>query len=156
MYSLWFLLAVLLGVPLFAVWRIRRSRRREFCNRLQSVIQPSVPLGIVQESAGRQTRRLKSISSDEFMWLFRGCRDLIVIDLRADAQWVPFPVPAAIVLPVPISELEGVLECLPANRSIVFYGASRLSTFMIETSRCMEGSAPLYVLQGDFRRLEVA
>ena len=31
MYSLWFLPAVLLAVPLFAVWRIRQTDDREFC-----------------------------------------------------------------------------------------------------------------------------
>lgn len=55
MYSLWFLPAFLLVVPLFAVWRIRRSRRREFCNRLQAVIQLPVPLRIGLNSVRRPT-----------------------------------------------------------------------------------------------------
>ena len=156
MYSLWFLPAVPLAVPLLAVWRIRRSRSRQFCNRLQSVIQLSAPLRVAPRSAGRQTRRIRYISPREFLWLFRKCRDLIVIDLRVDAQCAPFPVPAAFVLPVPLDELEEVLEWFPTDRSIVFYGTTCLSISIIEASRCMESSTPLCVLQGDLSRSEVA
>jgi hypothetical protein len=79
-----------------------------------------------------------------------------VIDLRVDAQCAPFPVPAAFVLPVPLDELEEVLEWFPTDRSIVFYGTTCLSISIIEASRCMESSTSLYVLQGDLSRSEVA
>jgi hypothetical protein len=156
MYSLWLLPAFLLAVPLFAVWRIRRSRRREFCNRLQSVIQPSVPYEVVPESAGIQTRPVKWISINEFMKVLKKCSDLIVVDLRPDAHQVPFPVPTAFVLPVSPNELDTVLELLPADKSVAFCGASNLCIFLIETSPCMEGSAPLYLLEGDLNFAEVA
>jgi hypothetical protein len=156
MYSFWLLLAVLLAVPLLLVWRLRRSRSREFCNRLQSVIQPSVPIRIEMDSSGRQTRPIRYISPCEFLRHFMKCRDLIVIDLRVDAQCAPFPVPAAFVLPVPLDELEKVLKWLPTGRSIVFYGTTSLSISIIERSRWMNSSAPLYVLQDDLSRLEVA
>lgn len=84
------------------------------------------------------------------------CHDLIVVDLRADARSIPFPVPTAIVLPVSPNELNTVLELLPADRSIAFCGASNLSIFLIITSPCMEGSVPLYVLDGDLRLAEAA
>jgi hypothetical protein len=48
------------------------------------------------------------------------------------------------------------LEWLPADRTVAFCGASNLCIFMIETSQCMEGSAPLYVLEGDLDLAEVA
>lgn len=156
MHSLWFLPAALLAVPLFIVWRIRRSRLRKFCNRLQSVIQPSVPLGNVLESAGRQTRRMKRISRDEFPWLLKNCRDLIVIDLRLKALSAPFPVTTALVIPITPNQLEHVLQWLPPDRPVVFCGASDLLIFMIEASSCMEGSAPLYVLAGGLQFAEVA
>ena len=145
MYSLWLLPATLVAVPLFFVWRIRRSQRREFGTRLQSAIQPPVPLKIV-----------KCISPREFLTLFRTQRNLIVVDLRVDAQRAPFPVPAAFVLTVPHDELEKALKWFPTDRSIVFYGTTYLNISFIETTLSMESSAPTYVLLGDLSRLEVA
>jgi hypothetical protein len=49
--------------------------------------------------------------------------------------------------------MDRVLEWLPGHWSVVFYGASNLSIFMIETSRFMDGSAPLYVLEGDLEEV---
>lgn len=156
MYFLWFLPVVLLAVPLFAVWWIRRSQERALFNRIQSVIQPSVPDEVVPESAGEQARQMKYISVYEFMTILTECSDLIVVDLRADTPLIPFPVPTALVLPVSPNELDTVLEMLPTDRSVVFCGASNLNIFMIITSPCMKGSAPLYVLEDDFRLAEVA
>jgi hypothetical protein len=99
---------------------------------------------------------MKWISIGEFMTVLTTCSDLIVIDLRADAPFVPFPVPTAFVLPVTQNELDKVLDWLPADRTVAFCGASNLSIFLIETSPCMEGSAPLYVLEGDLHLAEVA
>jgi hypothetical protein len=98
----------------------------------------------------------KWISINEFMTVLTTCSDLIVIDLRADARLVPFPVPTAIVLPIAPDELFNVLECLPTDRTVVLCGASNISVFMIETIPCKEGSAPLYVLEGGLHFAEVA
>jgi hypothetical protein len=156
MYSLWLLPAVLLAVPLFAVWWIRRSQERTLLNRIQSVIQPSVHDEVVPESAGVQTRQVKWITINEFTKVLSERGDLIVVDLRADATSVPFPVPNAFVLPVSLNELDTVLELLPADKSVAFCGASNLCIFLIEMSPCMEGSAPLYLLEGDLNFAEVA
>ncbi len=156
MHPLWFLPAVLLVAPFFTVWRIRRSRLRKFRSRLQSVIQPSVPLGVVLESARRQTRQMKCISPGELPWLLKKCRDLIVIDLRLKAPPAPFPVTTALVIPVTPNQLEHVLQWLPADRPVVFFGASDLCVFLIKTSPCMESSAPLYILAGGLHFAEVA
>jgi hypothetical protein len=99
---------------------------------------------------------MKYISINEFMTILTERSDLIVVDLRTDTSSAPFPIPTVFVLPVPPNELGTVLEMLPADRSVVFYGASNLNIFMIITSPCMEGSAPLYILEGDFRLAEVA
>jgi hypothetical protein len=99
---------------------------------------------------------MKWISFNEFMTILAECNDLIVVDLRADTPSIPFPVPTAFVLPVSSNELDTVLEMLPADRSVAFCGASNLNIFMIITSTCMEGSAPLYVLEDEFRLAEVA
>jgi hypothetical protein len=84
------------------------------------------------------------------------CSDLIVVDLRAEAKSAPFPVPDALVIPVSPNDLIEMLECLPPDKSVAFCGASNLSIFMITTSPCMEGSAPLYLLEGDLGLAEVA
>jgi len=156
MYFLWFLPAVLLAVPLYAVWRIRRSQTRELCDRIQSDVQPTIPDEVSPKSVGVQNRQMKWVSNDEFMTVLAECGDLIVVDLRVDAQSVPFPVSTALVLPVSLSELDTVLELLPADRSIAICGASDLSIYKLMTSRCMDGSAPLYVLDGDLRHAEAA
>jgi hypothetical protein len=155
LYSL-FLLVLVLAVSLFAEWWTRQSRSHKFCNRLRSVTQPSVPLGIVPALSGAQTRRMRWISIDEFLTVLSRYSDLIVIDLRADAQWVPFPAPTAFLIPVVLNELDEVLERLPADRSVVFCGASNFIILTILTSSCMRGSAPFYILDGDLGLAEVA
>jgi hypothetical protein len=156
MYSLWLLLAMVLAAPLYYVWQIRRFGRRELRESIPSISEPPTHPGILLKSTGVQTRMMKWISIGEFMAVLTKCSDLIVIDLRADAPWVPFSVPTAFVLRVTPNELVKVLECLPADRTVAFCGASNLCIFMIETSQCMEGSAPLYVLEGDLDLAEVA
>jgi hypothetical protein len=99
---------------------------------------------------------MKWISIEEFIAVLTRCSDLIVIDLRAEAQWVPFPAATAFVIPVVLNELDEVLECLPADRSVVFCGASNFSILIILTSLCMRGSAPFYFLEGDLGLAEVA
>lgn len=156
MYFLWFLSAFLLAIPLFPVWRIWQSIESKLCNRIRTEIQPSAPDEVVPEPAGVQTRQVKWITINEFMTVLKECRDLIVVNIRADAPSIPFSVPNARVLPVSPNELDRVLELLPADKSVVFCGASNLSIFLIETSPCMQGSAPLYLLEGDLRLAEVA
>jgi len=118
--------------------------------------EPSTFLARVPDSARLQTRTIKWISIGEFISLFEERSDLVVFDLRATAQWAPFPIPNAFVLSVNPKELATLLEWLPPDRSVVFYGASSLSIFMIETSGCMAGSAPLYVLEGNLNLAEAA
>lgn len=156
MYSRWSLPAMALAVPMYAVWRIKQSGKRRLHDNIPSVLEPPVGFSTVPESAGEQTRLMKWISVREFMTVLAGCSDLIVIDIREDAQWVPFPIPATFVLPVTPHELIKVLEWLPADRTVAFYGASNLSIFMIHTSPLMKGSAPLYFLEGDLILAEVA
>jgi hypothetical protein len=145
-----------LAVPVYAVWQARRSRTRELPYNIPTVLPPPVKAATVPESAGGQTRVIQWISTGKFLSVLAQRSDLVVFDLRANAQWDPFPVPTAFALPVKPNELDTLLEWLPADRSVVFYGASNLSIFMIETSHCMDGSAPLYVLEGDLSLAEVA
>lgn len=152
----WLLLAMMLAALMYSVWSITRSGRRELLNGIPSASNPSTHLEIVPEPIWTQTRMIKWISIGEFKTIFTRSSDLIVIDLRANAQLVPFPVPTAFVLPVTPDELFRVLEWLPADRTVALCGASNISVFMIETIPCKEGSAPLYVLEGDLHFAEVA
>ena len=157
MYFLWFLPAILLAVPLFVVWRMRRSQERALLNRIQSIIQPSVPDEVVPESAGELAREMKWISVNEFMTILSERSDLIVVDLRADAPSVPFPVPTASRAPRLAKRTGyGIGDASHRSEVSLFYGASNLNIFMIITSPCMKGSAPLYVLEDEFRLAEVA
>jgi hypothetical protein len=156
MNSLWSLPAMALAVPMYATWRMRHPGRRKPVENALSVPEPSVDVTTVPESVKRQTRVMQWISTGELMSILKKCSDLVVIDLRANAQSAPFSVTTALVLPVSLNEIDKALEWLPGNRSVVFCGASNLSIFMIETSRCMEGSAPLYALEGNPGLEEVA
>ncbi len=156
MHSIWMLLAMVLAVVVYSVWRISRSGRRELQDRMQSASNPSTHLDIVPEPIWTRTRTIKWISIGEFKTVLTKCSDLIAIDLRANDQLVPFPVPTALVLPIALDELFNVLKCLPTDRTVVLCGASHISAFMIETIPCKEGSAPLYVLEGDLHFAEVA
>jgi hypothetical protein len=156
MYSLWTLPAVALAVPVYAAWRLRQPGERKPLQSRPTVPEPLIELTTVPEAAGSQARVMQWISICEFLSILTKGSDLIVLDLRTNAQWDPFPIPTAFALPVTPNELDTVLKWLPGDRSVVFYGASNLSIFMIETSHCMDGSAPLYILEGDLSLAEVA
>jgi hypothetical protein len=156
MYSLWSLSAMALAVPMHAVWRIRQHGKPKPLESTPPVPEPSVVVTTGPEPAGRQTRVIQWISICEFLSILSKGSDLIVLDLRANGQCALLSVPTAFVIPVSPNEMDKVLEWLPGDRSVVFYGASNLSIFMIETSRFMDGSAPLYVLEGDLGLAEVA
>ena len=156
MHSLWFLTAMVLAVLTYYVGRNRRSARLEQSNTVPSVPEPPSDLVNVPVPDEKQSRLMRWISIGEFMAVLKECSDLIVIDLRAEATSTPFLVPNALVLPVAPTDLIEVLEHLPPDKSVAFCGASNISIFLIATSPCMEGSAPLYVLEGDLSLAEVA
>jgi hypothetical protein len=156
MNSLWSLPAMALAVPMYAAWRMKQRGRRKPLEITPSVPEPSIDVTTAPEPAGRQTRVMQWISIGEFLSILTKGSNLVVLDLRANAQHVPISVPTAFVLPVSPNEIDRVLEWLPGHWSVAFYGASNLSIFMIETSRFMDGSAPLYVLEGDLGLKEVA
>jgi hypothetical protein len=154
MISLWLLLTIMLAALMYFVRRLIRSGRRKLRDSMPSVPAPSME--IVPKASWANTRMIKWISISEFISVHTKCSDLIVIDLRENAELVPFPIPTAVVLPVSPNELVNVLEWLPADKAVVLCGASDLTIFMIETSFCKEGSGPLYVLDGDLHCAEVA
>lgn len=164
---LWSLSVMALAGATFPIWQISRIGRRSYfedtpagpepSGSAPSVPQPPLQTPAEAESARQQSRLMKWISTDEFMTLLGNeSNHPVVVDLRPDSQWTPFPVPDAFVLRLTPHDLVDVLAWLPGDRSVVFYGASNFCIFLIEISVCMEGSAPLYFLEGDFCRLEAA
>ncbi len=156
MLSLWFLPAMALAVLTYYVWRTRRSGRLEHSDTVPFVPDPPTDIANVPKPKEKQGRPMRWISIGEFMAVLNKCGDIIVIDLRAEAKSTPIPVPASLVLPVALNDLINVLECLPPDKSVAFCGASSLCIFLITTSPCMEGSAPLYILEGELGLAEVA
>lgn len=111
----------------------------------------------VNTPAKRPRRPIRWISFDEFCaLLYEEPLDLLVLDLRADAQHSPFPVPAACVLPVHPDELREILDWLPSGQSVVFYGIRGPWIPTIEKSPAMGGSAPFYFLDCGLGHLEAA
>jgi hypothetical protein len=156
MYFLWALLGLVLAVVLYTAWQIIRFLRHAPRNKVALVRQSSSPHRSSPRATRKQARNLKWVSMDEFSSVLDGADELIVIDLRPDSRRAPFPLPAAHVLCIGLGELAELLEWLPGDKSAAFYGASDLSVSMIQTSPCMCGSAPLYVLNIDCARAEVA
>ena len=108
------------------------------------------------EYAGVQGRVMRWISIGEFMNVLANDSDLLLIDLRPNALEDPFPVSNATILPATQDELVRSLESISGDRSVAFCGASNVSIFLIATSPCMEGSAPIFVLERDREFAEVA
>jgi hypothetical protein len=161
--SLWSLSAIALAGVTIPIWQISRIGRHNYfddsqVNPLPSAGRTPVPALPVQvpggsEPAQKQTRPTKWISVDVFRTLLGDeSNHPVVIDLRPESQWTPFPIPDVFVLRLAPQDLIDVLAWLPPDRSVVFYGASNFSIFLIEISGCMEGSAPLYFLEGDLCR----
>lgn len=105
---------------------------------------------------GEERRRLQWISADQFRHVAADSQDLLLVDLRPDPGDPPVALPADRVVRVRTHQLEDVLRSLPENRSAAFCGASGVCVFMIQTSSCMRGSAPLYLLEPDYPHAEVA
>ena len=156
MYSRWFLLAILQAVTLYAVWRMGRSGSRKL--RGSVPFAPPLPAHIssAAESTTKWTRSMKWISIGKFVAVLTKYRDLIEADLKPDAQWVSIPVPIAFGLLVSLNERENELKWPPADRTAGVYGASNFCISKIEASPCIEGSAPVYVLEDEFSLAEGA
>jgi hypothetical protein len=116
MLSIWFLLALVLAAPMYAVWQIRRFGKRELCDSVPSAPQPSIPLELIPETKAQPTRLFQVKHEREVQWgsirqfmkVFKEHKDIIVVDLRPDEQRMLSPVPAAFVLPVWPDELVSV------------------------------------------------
>lgn len=144
------LLAIVLAFLLYAAWQLLRQPRPRPARRAvdAAIGKPS--------SSGEERRPLHWITAGQLRELLAGSDDLLLIDLRPDPGDLPPALPPGRTMRVPTHQLEDVLRSLPGDRSAVFYGASGLCIFMIQTSPCMRGSAPLYVLRPDLFHVEAA
>ncbi len=156
MYSLCLLPAMLLAVSMVVVWRIRQSGRCELCKTNPLALKPPALLEFARESDGVQIRKMQWKSINEFEDVHTKCRDLIRVDLRPNARRALFPVSTASVFPVTLKEPGSVLERRSVDRSVTICGAASNSVFSMETTRCSEGPAPLYLFEGDSSLEEVA
>jgi len=138
------LLALVLGFLLLRAWQLMWAGRRSRPHSGSAVTPPTA------------RRRLQWVSLGELKKVLAAANDLVVVDLRPGRAYPPLPVPEAQVLRVRTSELETMLQQLPDNRSAAFCGASGVCVFMIETSPCMSGSAPLYILRPERTHEEAA
>lgn len=153
---LWQLLARMQAVPISYAWKLKQSDKLQPRDRVSPESNQTLQLQEHPKPKRETTRRIERISIGEFMLVLAKCRNLVVIDLRTNKQFAQFPIPTATVMRVRPHELVNVLKRIPADKTLVFCGASNFSTVMIESSPCMQGSAPLYVLEGDLRLMEVA
>lgn len=101
-----------------------------------------------------QRRPLRKISFEEFRELLQQkSGNLVVLDLRSEAQANPFPFPEACVLPVRPEELGEILGWMPHSQCTVFYGIRNPWLSALERSSSRAGSAPFYLLDdGTSRR----
>jgi len=105
----------------------------------------------------RSRRPIRWISLEEFEGILNeNPEDLLVLDLRADARWAPFPVPNADVLPVRPDELPGILAWLPSSQRVVFYGVRDPWISAIEKSPSMAGCTPAFLLDDSFEPFKAA
>ena len=156
MYPLWFLLAILQAVTLYAVWRMGRSGSRKL--RGSVPFAPPLPAHIssAAESTTKWTRPMKWISIGKLVAVLTKCRDLIEAGLKPDVQWVSIPVPRAFGLPTSWRERENELKWFPADSTVAVYGASNLCISKIEACPCIDGSTPVHVLEDEFGLAEGA
>jgi hypothetical protein len=151
MVFLWALLVFVLAFILYTAmqfWRYIRSRaggkEQPSWSRLQSA------------AAGQPRRPLEWISIRDCAPILANAGDLIVIDLRPESRRTAFPIAGPSIMSVHPGELSEVLEWLPPERSAIFYGASALCISLIQTSPCMRGFAPVYLLADDPAGMEAA
>jgi len=153
-----FLSVILLLSFVYLASRISQFGLAQLRKKSVALSQPSAGLRWVPDSFKRQRRAILWISLEELKSLLdRDPDDLIVLDLRFEAEWMPpFPLPKAMVLPVTPSELTEILGWLPSKRSLVFYGSCAHWIPAIEECPSIQGEAPFYLLDDRPSFLEVA
>ncbi len=160
MHSFAFLLvlsSLALLSSIFFQFRLSQFRARQFvAARVLEFPSTSQVSWATAQPAGKR-RSMRWISILELERIVReNPDDLVVLDLRTDAQRDASPLPLTHVLPVSPHELPDILNWLPSSQCVVFCGASDSWISTIERSLSMSGSAPFYFLDVDFDHSEAA
>jgi hypothetical protein len=135
-----------------AQWVVRRSTGLTI-----STIKPERNLRSSTNRYSKSRRPIIGISFEELENLLQQDPDnLLILDLRMSNQVPSLPVAEALVLTVTPSELTEILIWIPPNRSIVFCGPQSRWQSKIMSSPSIEGTAPFYFLDDNFRYSEVA
>jgi hypothetical protein len=103
MHMLWILfwsLIALMGFVWFAS-RISQPRAHQPFEMMSSTLPSWVRIQLSPQRFSKHKRPMRRISLEQFKNLLdQGPDDFLVLDLRINAEWVPFPVADALVLPV--------------------------------------------------------
>lgn len=155
----WPLPAIALTGLMYPTWRIAQHGRRALGqNPSDAGRQPLPDLGS-KDLPGKRIRglSLRWINFSEFASLLGRFNDLILIDLRQTDQWDPLPVQTPVTaFRVRHHELPEMLEHLPENRTLVFFGLTDLDALIIEASPRAKGSSPIYILDNHAPHREAA
>ncbi|HTW50025.1 MAG TPA: hypothetical protein VMD92_18855 [Acidobacteriaceae bacterium] len=151
MVFLWALLLAALAFVLYTAIQFQRYVSLRATGRMQ----PSFSR-LQSAAASQPRRRLQWVSLRDCASILAEAGDLIVIDLRPESRRTAFPIAGPSIMSVHPGELSEVLEWLPPERGAIFYGASALCISLIQTSPCMCGSAPVYLVTDDPAGMEAA
>jgi hypothetical protein len=151
MVFLWTLILAALAIVLYTAIKFQRY----VSSRASGKLQPSNSR-LRSAATGQPRRCLQWISLRDCASILAEAGDLIVVDLRPDSRRKGFPIAGPSIMSVHPGELSEVLEWLPPERGAIFYGASALCISLIQTSPCMRGSAPVYLLADDPAGMEAA
>ena len=160
MHSFTFLLVLSAAALFSSIYfqsRLSQFRARQLVSARVIEFPPSPRISWVAAPPQSPRRPMRWISIVELDRIARQNPDnLVVLDLREDAQRDSFPLQLAHVLPVQPHELPEILGWLPSSQSVVFCGASDSWISTIERSRAMSGSATFYFLDVGFDHSEAA
>lgn len=152
-----FLSAIILLSSLFFQTRLTQLRARQLVDARTANFRQSPLIPWINRPLKRQQRPVRWISCEELRKILQeNSHDLIVLDLRAETQGTPFPLPEVFVLSIRPDELLEILDWMPSRQCVVFYGIRDPWISAIEKSSSMAGAAPFYFLDDGDRHRKTA
>lgn len=145
----WPLAAIATTGLMFSGWKTAKNGWQLLHNERPSDSEQPQPELESPEFIGTEIRgnRFRYISRRELAWLLHRFSDLIFLDLRGADQWDALQLRAPVTaFRVRRHELADILERLPENRVVVFYGVTDLDALVIDASSRAKAEAPIFVL----------
>ncbi len=144
MHPFWILPVAATAIIGSCVWWMRRPAVKNRSTR----IEPNLDTECGQSTRRRNSKpgTLKAISAEEMRSLAGPDRNYILVDVASDGLSTFAGNASTFVLSITAGELPGVLQWLPADRTVVFSGVSDSARALIEESACMASSKPRCVL----------